>query len=49
MSGSVLKRLQSAHTYDALVLLAATSNNPEVLENLSQIDRDLLRTFPGFE
>ena len=47
MSGSVGKRLQSAHTYDALVMLAATSDNPEMLEHLSQIDKDLLRTFPG--
>ena len=47
MSGSVNKRTQSAHTYDALVMLAATSDNPEILEHLSQIDKDLLRTFPG--
>lgn len=47
MSGSVGKRLQSAQTYDALVMLAATSDNLEVLDHLTQIDKDLLRTFPG--
>ena len=46
MSGSVGKRLQSPHTYDALVLLAATSEDPELLHHLAQIDKDLLRTFP---
>lgn len=47
MSGSVGKRLLSAHTYDALVMLAATSDNADILEHLAQIDKDLLRTFPG--
>jgi len=28
-------------------MLAATSDNPEILEHLTQIDKDLLRTFPG--
>ena len=47
MSGSVRKRLDSAHTYDALVMLAVTNESPEIREHLSQIDKDLLRTFPG--
>ena len=47
MSGSVSKRLLSAHTYDALVMLAATSDNSEITDHLTQIDKDLLRTFPG--
>ena len=47
MSGSVRKRLQSAHTYDALVMLATTSDNAELIEHLAQIDKDLPRTFPG--
>jgi len=28
-------------------MLAATSDNPEILGHLTQIDKDLLRTFPG--
>ena len=47
MSGSVRKRLKSAHTYDALVLLAYSSDNEDVLEHLNQIEKDLLETFPG--
>jgi hypothetical protein len=47
MSGSVRKRVASPHTYDALVMLALTSESPEIREHLSQIDKDLLRTFPG--
>ena len=46
LTGSLAKRRASPHSYDALVMLATTSDAPEMVECRNQIDKDVPRTFP---